>query len=151
MDLQAATMAIVAKPAQTQMMRLPEPQRLLSLIALMRLLAEARGADVSSHGYEMYALAVAEFDDADVRAVVDKVARRRRGEGEKSCPELGELVEPLERMRDRRRQAKQQDEQKRTMIAEFWSLVPEWMEITGQSEAEILERWPSFKGTKPRL
>lgn len=106
---------------------------------------------MSSHGYEMYALAVAEFDDADVRAVVDKVARRRRGEGEKSWPELGELVEPLERMRDRRRQAKQQDEQKRTMIAEFWSLVPEWMEITGQSEAEILERWPSFKGTKPRL
>jgi len=25
------------------------------------------------------------------------------------------------------------------------------MEITGQSEAEILERWPSFKGTKPRV
>jgi hypothetical protein len=30
-------------------------------------------------------------------------------------------------------------------------MVPGWMEITGQSEAEILERWPSFKGTKARV
>jgi len=37
-----------------------------------------------------------------VRAVVDQVARRRRGEGQKAWPELGELIEPLKCMRNRR-------------------------------------------------
>ncbi len=125
-------------------------QRLLSLIALVRLLVEARGGDASSKAYELYAVALEEFEDADVRAIVDRMARQKRAEGEKALPELGALIEPLERMRDRRRQAKQQQAARDTEIAEFWSMVPGWVELTGQSEAEILERWPRFKGTKPR-
>ena len=35
-------------------------------------------------------------------------------------------------------------------IAEFWKWAPEWMERTGYDEEELLKRFPSFKGTKPR-
>ena len=34
-------------------------------------------------------------------------------------------------------------------IADFWRTAPEWMEITGYTEEQMIERFPSFKGTKP--
>lgn len=34
-------------------------------------------------------------------------------------------------------------------IFDFWLTAPEWMEITGYSEEEMLERFPSMRGTKP--
>jgi hypothetical protein len=36
-------------------------------------------------------------------------------------------------------------------IDEFWRWAPEWMAITGCDEAELLSRFPSFKGTKEAL
>lgn len=98
----------------------------------------------------MYAATLISFPDEDVRAVIERFARSKRAEEEKAWPRLGDLTEPLERMRERRWEERKRREQQQADIAQFWKLVPEWMEITGQSEAEILERWPSFKGTKPR-
>jgi hypothetical protein len=143
--------SIAARPAQTQMMRPQGAQRLLSLLALMRLLAEARGADVSDKAYEMYALALSEFEDADVKAVVDKIARQPRGEGEKAWPELGALIDPLINMRARRKQQEQLAAERQKEIEFFWNqIVPDRMERFGWTEAELLDRFPTYKGTKPR-
>jgi hypothetical protein len=37
---------------------------------------------------------------------------------------------------------------RRLEIEEFWRVAPEWMAITGNSEEELLSRFPSYKGTK---
>jgi hypothetical protein len=117
----------------------------------MRLLAEARGADVSDKAYEMYALALSEFEDADVKAVVDKIARQPRGEGEKAWPELGALIDPLINMRARRKQQEQLAAERQKEIEFFWNqIVPDRMERFGWTEAELLDRFPTYKGTKPR-
>ena len=42
-----------------------------------------------------------------------------------------------------------QSRRRKEEIAEFWRKAPEWMEMTGNDEAELLKRFPSFKGTKP--
>jgi hypothetical protein len=40
--------------------------------------------------------------------------------------------------------------ERRRQIEEFWQWAPEWIEMTGYSEEELLKRFPSFRGTKPR-
>jgi hypothetical protein len=103
---------------------------------------------VSSQTLELYAACLSEFEDEDVRAVVRKLATRARAEGETAFPALGELMDPLQNIR-RKRMAEQKRQQERAAeIEQFWKMMPEWMEITGQTEEEILERWPGFKGTK---
>jgi len=143
-------MAIVVRPGQTAILQQPASQQIGWLLGLLTVLAEARGADVSSEGYELYAATLIAYPETDVRAVIERIARSKRAEGEKAWPPLGDLVEPLQRMNERRWEEHKRVEKQQAEIAEFWQLVPEWMEITGQSEAEILERWPRFKGTKPR-
>ena len=142
--------AIVVKAGQTAISQQPALQRVEWLLGLLTVLAEARGTDVSAEGLELYAETLISFPDEDVRAVIERFARSKRAEGEKAWPALGDLTDPLERMRQRRWEERKRQEQQQSDIAQFWQSVPEWMEITGQSEAEILERWPSFKGTKQR-
>jgi hypothetical protein len=113
-------------------------------------LAEARQASVSAETLNLYSRELCEFEPADVRDVVRTLAMRKRAEGETAFPALGDLVEPLIRLRERRQEERKRVAQEQARLDEFWQMVPGWMEITGQSEAEILERWPSFKGTKPR-
>jgi hypothetical protein len=36
-------------------------------------------------------------------------------------------------------------------VQEFWRIAPDWMERTGNSEEELLKRFPSFRGTKPAV
>jgi hypothetical protein len=63
--------------------------------------------------------------------------------------EVAEQIEAnmdMERVeRDRERQARQRTQE----IAEFWERAPEWMQMAGCSEEEMLERFPSYRGTKP--
>jgi hypothetical protein len=40
-------------------------------------------------------------------------------------------------------------ERQKREIEEFWHWAPEWMEMTGNSERELLRQFPSFKGTRP--
>jgi len=47
-------------------------------------------------------------------------------------------------VQDRERQARR----RATDIEEFWRWAPEWMEITGNTEDELLRRFPSYKDTK---
>lgn len=106
---------------------------------------------MSAETLKLYSAHLCDFDPGDVRDVVRTLAMRKRAEGETAFPALGDLVEPLERKRERRREENKRAGQRQAEIAEFWRMVPGWMEITGQSEAEILERWPSFNGTKARV
>jgi len=48
-------------------------------------------------------------------------------------------------VQDRERQARR----RATEIEDFWRWAPEWMESTGNTEEELLRRFPSFRGTKP--
>jgi hypothetical protein len=125
----------------------------------MRLLAEARGATVSDKAYEMYATAVSEFPDADVTAVVHRVARRRRGEGEKAWPELGELIEPLEHLANRRREQQWAERERHAELTLFWQVARERIEANGvfrynhvdyHSLEEVNEKAPRYRGTMPR-
>lgn len=98
---------------------------------------------------ELYAATLSAYPDEDVRAVIERTARTRRAEGEKAWPALGDLVEPLERIREQRGEQRRQAARREREIAEFWKTAPEWMAITGVDEAELLRRFPSFAGTKP--
>jgi len=151
MDVEAAVSAIVARQEPTAISKPLDPQRRLSLVKVMTGLAEARQASVSAETLKLYSAHLCDFEPGDVRDVVRTLAMRKRTEGETAFPALGDLVEPLERKRERRREENKRAGQRQAEIQEFWRMVPGWMEITGQSEAEILERWPSFKGTKPRV
>jgi len=111
-------------------------------------MAEARGADASDKAYELYALTLAEFDEVDVLEVVTGIAKRKRAEGEKAWPELGELIEPLEKKRAKRLEIKQAADRRHEEIQDFWQWARGWMELTGNSEDELLKRFPSFRGTK---
>lgn len=104
---------------------------------------------MSAETLKLYSAHLCNFEPDDVREVVRALALRKRAEGETAFPAMGDLIDPLARMRDRRTEARKRAARRQAEITEFWQMVPGWMEITGQSEAEILERWPSFKGTKP--
>lgn len=129
---------------------MPYSPRSAWLLKQLMVLAEARGAEVSSEGYELYASALGKFPDGDIQAVIFKVAQTKPGEFEKPWPRLGDLIEPLENMSRRRREQDAQKAEKAEEIRMFWEMVPIWVDRTGRTEAEILERWPSMKGTKPR-
>jgi hypothetical protein len=67
-------------------------------------------------------------------------------------PRPDEVHDEIRRQRDSTRSKKaavSQAEQRKAEIAEFWRWAPEWMEMTGNDEAELLRRFPSYRGTKP--
>lgn len=143
-----ADTAIVARQEQTAISQQQDVQRRLSLVATLTELAEARQAAVSQETLTLYAECLSEFDLADVRRVARGMAMQRRADGETAFPILGDLTEPLRRIRWRRREAEEQERIRQAEIAEFWERLPWMLEITGLSEEQMLERWPKFKGTK---
>lgn len=150
MDVAAAVTAIVARQEPTAISKPLDPQRRLSLVKVLTGLAEARQASVSAETLKLYSAHLCEFEPADVRDVVRTMAMRKRAEGETAFPALGDLVEPLQRLRERRREENKRVVQQQKEVEEFWRWAPEWMEFTGNDEAELLSRFPGFKGTKPR-
>lgn len=127
-------------------------QRRLSLVTLLVGLAEARQADVSDKAYELYSAALRKYPESDVREVVSAIVKRRRAEGEKAFPSLGDLIEPLENiaaMRQRRDAARRRREED---SAYFWKWVDEQITLTGKPEQEILDsiRTPGYTGLKAR-
>lgn len=128
-------------------------QRQLSLVALLAGLAEARQADVSDKAYELYSAALCKYPESDVRTVIDAIAKRRRGEGEKAFPSLGDLVEPLEKMAVVKRRREAEQKRRDAEWADFWSWVDGRISETGRSEQEILDsiRTPGYRGLKARM
>jgi len=122
-------------------------------------LAEARGADVSAEGMEMYAKALSVYPDEDTRAVLDRCARSERAEGEKAWPALATLTGPLDRMQERRREQAKQQRERQEHVELFWKIAAERLEMHGAfnfngvaySSLDELNQAPTgYKGTKPR-
>jgi len=134
-------------------------QQKLSLLAMLRLLAEARGADVSDRAYELYAESLSNYDEPDVLKVVDTLAKRKRAEYEKAWPALGEFIDRLERIRDRRREQQRQERERQAGIELFWKIAQERITEYGvfrfnaveyHSLDEVNRAPTAYKGTKPR-
>jgi hypothetical protein len=99
----------------------------------------------------LYSLELCEFDPADVRDVVRALATRKRAEGETAFPALGELLEPLKERRNRRIASERIERERQERIELFWTdILPDRMARYGWTEAEALEKFPEFRGTKPR-
>ena len=152
-------MAIVARPGQTAISQRPALQRIDWLLGLLTVLAEARGADVSAEGLELYAATLISYPDEDVRAVIERSARTKRAEGEKAWPALGDLLDPLERLQDRRREQQKQERARQADIELFWKVAQERIEERGvfrynsvdyRSLDEVNQAPTTYKGTKPR-
>lgn len=72
--------------------------------------------------------------------------------GQKFLPHPTEVAEEIERQSEstrHERQMKAQATRRQREIEEFWKWAPEWMEMTGNDETELLRRYPSFKGSNP--
>jgi hypothetical protein len=87
-----------------------------------------------------------------LREVQDALAEWRLTPGRTFFPRPDEIAEFIEDRRETLRRdaavvvaAQRQHQQ----IAEFWQWAPGWMAMTGNDEAELLRRFPSYKGTKP--
>lgn len=89
---------------------------------------------MSDRAYELYSAALCKFPECDVRAVVNVLARKRRGEGEKAFPALGDLVEPLESMAAHRRRQAAERVRHDAAMADFWRWVDERIADTGIPE-----------------
>lgn len=145
-------MAIERSNAQTAISQRRGVQQRLSLVALLAGLAEARQANVSDRTYELYSAALSGFPEADVRALVERIARERRREGETAFPSLGQLVEPLQATAAARQRERAQRKQRESEWADFWCWVEEQKAESGRSEQEILDsiRVPGYTGLKAR-
>jgi hypothetical protein len=88
-----------------------------------------------------------------LEAVEEALEEWRITPGAKFFPRPDEIAAAIgsrESRRIREAEASSRAERRQAQVDEFWRLLPEWIAITGQSEEEILARWPSYKGTKPR-
>ncbi|MDR3798425.1 MAG: hypothetical protein P4K93_09745 [Terracidiphilus sp.] len=71
--------------------------------------------------------------------------------GQRFFPRPDEVAEEIEAQIDverRQREVRRQLHDRQQQIEEFWCWAPGWMEMTGNSEEELLKRFPSYKGTK---
>ncbi len=81
----------------------------------------------------------------------DALAALRIKPGQGFFPRPDEVAAEIEAGMDARRAVQDRERQARrraTDIEEFWRWAPEWMEITGNTEDELLRRFPSYKDTK---
>ena len=82
----------------------------------------------------------------------DALAALRIKPGQGFFPRPDEVAAEIEAGMDARRAVQDRERQARrraTEVEEFWQWAPEWMEFTGNTEEELLRRFPSFQGTKP--
>jgi hypothetical protein len=142
--------AIVARPAQTAIEKPPDVQRRLFVTKTLTGLAEARQAAVSEETLRLYSAHLAEFEPEDVKEVARSIARRKRAEGETAFPSLGDLIEPLAALRNKHRAEVRAHRERQEEIDQFWAWAAEWMKETGNDEAELLRRFPTYTGTKAR-
>jgi hypothetical protein len=100
-----------------------------------------------------------EFEDQDVRAVINDFARARRGEYEKPWPALGDLIEVLRIKRRRQIEQRQAGRERQEQIALFWKIARERIDDSGEfnfngvayrSLDEVNQAPGAYQGTKAR-
>lgn len=72
--------------------------------------------------------------------------------GQRFFPRPDEVAEKIEAqigLEGRQKEVERQAQRRQWEVEDFWRVAPEWMEMTGNSEEELLRRFPSFRGTKP--
>lgn len=87
------------------------------------------------------------------RKVADALAELRIKPGQIYFPRPDEVAGEIERQQEGHNRAAdtaRQRQARATAVAEFWRWAPGWMEITGNNEDELLNRFPSYRGTKPQ-
>ena len=112
-------------------------------------LAEARQAAVSEETHKLYSAHLAEFDEADVKAAARYLARKKRCDGETAFPSLGDLIAEVKYQRGQRIEQERQERERKQNIEKFWNAVLPFGISQGFTEEQMLERFPSFRGTKP--
>ena len=88
----------------------------------------------------------------DVLAAIEQIQDLPRTEGELAFPEVGLILDMASMHRTAlllREANKRMEANRGKIIKEFWEWAPQWMADTGNSEEELLRRWPAMRGTKP--
>jgi hypothetical protein len=144
-----SALAPISAPLQR---RLPdeEAQTLAVLLAQMADRYPSQDLQDSLEGYLL------DFEDLALKyslPIVKEALRTLRTKpGQSFFPRPDEVAEEIERQQDERNRAadmSRQQQRRAREIAEFWAWAPGWMADTGNDEAELLRRWPSYRGTKP--
>ena len=84
-------------------------------------------------------------------AVRESLSELRIRPGQSFFPRPDEVAEEIQHQRERQvrlREIEQGRDRKQAEITRFWELAPEMMERAGITEEQLLDRWPSFRGTK---
>lgn len=84
----------------------------------------------------------------------EALAALRIKPGQGFFPRPDEVAAEIEAGKDARCLALERESQARRRAAEideFWQWVAERVQFMGETEQEILDRFPSYKGTKPRV
>lgn len=84
--------------------------------------------------------------------VIEALEELRITPGRMFFPRPDEVAGEIERQqleRNREADVTRSQQRREQEIEEFWKWAPQWMSDTGNTEAELLERFPSFRGTKP--
>ena len=99
---------------------------------------------------------LADFEALALKFSLQSVIRATRSlritAGRRFFPRPDEIAEEIERVQDierAQRAATSRAERRKQEIEEFWKWAPQWMQDTGNDEAELLRRHPAFRGTKP--
>jgi len=69
----------------------------------------------------------------------------------KFFPRPDEVADEIDRQRAKRQaaaEARRAPREREQQNKEFWDWAPQWMQDTGNSEEELLKRFPSKRGTK---
>jgi hypothetical protein len=97
-----------------------------------------------------------DYEQLALRYSLDEVqgalAEWRITPGARFFPRPDEIASAIVQERERTRYARQiaaQAERRKHEIASFWVWAQDWMQATGNDEAELLRRFPSYKGTQP--
>jgi hypothetical protein len=140
---------VIEQPSQQ---RLPDAE-LTQLALLVRQMYERYPSQDLADSMEGYLWDLEQLSlKCSLPRVTEGLAKLRIKPGQNFMPRPDEVASEIERRRDEERVfkiMKAQDERRREEIAAFWAWAPFWMETTGNDEAELLRRFPSYRGTKP--
>lgn len=144
----ASVLQLTSEPSQKQLSA-SDGQTLMAMVGQMAQRYPSQDLEDSIEGY------LWDFQQLALKYSLSKVmaaaAELRLKPGQIFFPRPDEVAGEIERQQDERNRAAdtaRQRQSRATDIAEFWQWAPEWMARTGNSEEELLRRFPSFRGTK---
>lgn len=149
---QASLMNVLTPTSAPLQRRLPDAES-VELVVLLAQMADRYPAQDLKDSMEGY---LWDFEQLALKYSLPKVQTAlealRIQPGQRFFPRPDEVAEKIEAQVDverRQKEVQRQAQRRQREIEEFWRDAPGWMEITGNSEEELLNRFPSYRGTKP--